>query len=93
MAIFNFFKAPKIRQYHHEYIYYDPDKEKREERLARMRAEIAAEKEVDAKPQPLLRKGTFQEKRTYNSAANKSRNIRLALLICVVVALIMFYMR
>ena len=37
MAIFNFIKPPKIRQYHHEYIYYDPQKEEREKRIERVR--------------------------------------------------------
>jgi hypothetical protein len=91
MAIFNFFKTPKVRQYHHEFIYYDPKKEEREERLKRVREEIECEKE--GKQQHILRKGVFQEQRTTNKASAQSRNIRLTILIVVVVALLMWYMK
>lgn len=91
MAIFNFFKTPKIRQYHHEYIYYDPAKEKREERLKRVREEI--ERENSGEPQPVLRKGVFQEMRKTNKTSLQARNIKLILLVMVVAALVMWYMR
>ena len=40
MAIFNFFKTPKIRQYNVSYRYYDPKKEEREERETRVNKEL-----------------------------------------------------
>ncbi len=91
MAIFNFFKMPKVRQYHHEYIYYDPDKEEREERLKRVRQQLANEK--SNKAQPMLRKGVFQSQRKTNTASQQSRNIRLMIFIFAVVALLVWYMR
>ncbi len=91
MAIFNFFKAAKVRQFHHEYIYYDPAKEEQEKRLQRVREEIANEKE--GKPQRIVRKGFLSEQRKNNKSDAQSRNIRLMLLIVVVAALLMWYMK
>ncbi len=91
MAIFNFFKTPKIRQYHHEYIYYDPAKEKREERLKRVREEIENEKE--GKPNPVLRKGVFHDMRKTNKTSVEGRNIKLMLLVGVVALLVFWYMK
>lgn len=87
MAIFNFFKTPKVRQYHHEYIYYDPEKEAREERLKRVREELAAEKRGE--PQQLVRKGFLSEQRK-TKTPNTASNIRWMLIVAIVALLIVW---
>lgn len=89
MAIFNFFKAPKVRQYHHEYIYYDPDKEEREERLKRVREQIANEKN-DSQPR-MLRYGVFQEQRKTGNGSNSAKSREIKLVVMVVVAAVLLF--
>lgn len=91
MAIFNFFKAPKIRQYHHEFIYYDPKKEERQERQKRVRAKLGLKE--DEKYHPLIRRGTFQELRKTKTPSASSRNTRLLLMIGAVIVILYFYMK
>ena len=89
MAIFNFFKAPKVRQYHHEYIYYDPDKEEREERLKRVREQI--ENEKSGSQPKVLRHGVFQEQRKTGNGTNAAQSREIKLVVMMVVAAVLLF--
>ena len=89
MSLFgNIFKAPKIRQYHHEYIYYNPDKEEMEERRKRVREELKQEK---SGAPALLQRGVFQKQRKTGTASARFSNMKtafwvfLAFVLCYIV--------
>ena len=84
MAIFNFFKTPKIRQYNVSYRYYDPKKEEREERLKRVQQQIADE------GSGLIRKGMFHEQSKIKRSSEKSRIIQMAIIAVAIFAIISF---
>lgn len=87
MAIFNFFKTPKIRQYNVSYRYYDPKKEEREERLKRVQQQIAEEKNGGS---GLVRKGMFHEQSKIKRSSEKSRIIQMAIIAVAIFAIISF---
>lgn len=87
MAIFNFFKTPKIRQYNVSYRYYDPQKEEREERLKRVQQQIADEKNGGS---GLVRKGMFREQSKIKRSSEKSRIIQMAIIAVAIFAIISF---
>ncbi|MBE6329897.1 MAG: hypothetical protein E7072_07270 [Bacteroidales bacterium] len=87
MAIFNFFKTPKIRQYNVSYRYYDPKKEEREERLKRVQQQIADEKNGGS---GLVRKGMFREQSKIKRSSEKSRIIQMAIIAVAIFAIISF---
>ncbi len=89
MALFQFFKTPKVRQFHHEYIYYDPKKEEREKRERRIRAELGLEKSDDNLS--LMRKGVFQEKRKNVKSSSEARQKRVLILAVAIAALIVYF--
>ena len=89
MAIFNFTKTPNIRRYHHEYIYYDPQKEEREKRIERIR------KKKEAKENGLLYadniRSAFSAQREERNKKRKGKsNIYIIVTAIVLVALIYF---
>ncbi len=86
MAIFNFTKTPNIRRYHHEYIYYDPQKEEREKRIERVR------KKKEAKENGLLYadniRNAFSAQREERNKKRKGNNVHYIIMAIVIVALI-----
>lgn len=87
MAIFDFVKTPKIRRYHHEYIYYDPKKEEREERIKRIQRKKEAEEKgelyVDS-----LKPGVFKSQLKSSSTMDNGKRMKLYITILTVGALI-----
>jgi len=86
MAIFDFLKAPKIRQYHHEYIYYDPQKEAREERIKRVQKKIQAKEKGGLYADNI--KSAYSSHREERNQKMKSNNVRYIITAIVIVALI-----
>ncbi len=87
MALLDIFKAPKIRRFEHKPIYWDPAKEKREERLDRAKQELGMKDENSAY-KPIIRKGTFQEQRKTASRERQGRVFRLLIIAFVIIALL-----
>lgn len=86
MAIFNFIKQPKIRQFHHDYIYYDPKKEERENRIKR----IQKKKEAQAKGELYADnlRGAFHSQLKSNAIKRKGNNTKLYITLFIIIALI-----
>ncbi len=91
---FNFFKQPEIRQFEHVPIYWNPQKEQSQERLKRVRDEIAAEQAAKnneaVNPEHVgvhLQRGFLSNQRKLKTAQNNGRTIRLAVIVGVVVSL------
>ena len=84
MALLGGFNRPKIRQFNHKPIYWDPEKEEREKREARIKQELNM---TDGQYRPNIRKDVFQEQRKTKSANKQMRLIRLFLLSPVIISL------
>lgn len=85
---FNFFKTPTVRKFEHKNIYWDPEKEKREERRERARQQIENETgNKNMAPHSTLRRGFLSEEQHERSAERSARSIRLAVYCAVLVAL------
>ncbi|MBO4530107.1 MAG: hypothetical protein IK017_00080 [Paludibacteraceae bacterium] len=92
MGMFSyFFQGPKIRQFHHECIYYDPKKEERENRERRIRAELGLEK--SSNNLSMMRKGVFQEQRKAAKSLDESRRRRVIILAVVIGALFLYIVK
>ncbi len=86
---FNFlFKTPKPRRFHYDPIFYDPEKEAREERIKRIMKEVNATGNGEYKPG--LTRGTFREyyKRTHKS--DRYRTLRLMIIVFILLMLAYF---
>lgn len=91
---FNFFKTPTIRQYNHINIYYDPKKEAREERRQRILQEIENQNgNHNMAPRRTLRKGFLTDQRKTKEADMKSQNIRLAMMLTALFAIVYYFCR
>ncbi len=88
MAIFDFTKQPKIRQFHHDYIYYDPQKEERENRIKR----IQKKKEAQAKGELYAEnlRGAFRSQLKSSALKRKSNNTKLYIMLAIIIALILW---
>ena len=87
MAIFNFFKTPKIRQYNVSYRYYDPQKEEREERIKRVQQKLAEEKKGEG---TIVRKGMFHEQSKIKRSSESSRMMQMCIMAIAIIALLYF---
>ena len=87
MALLNIFKTPKIRRFEYKPIYWDPAKERREERLERARQELGI-KEENSAYRPMVRKGVFREQRKTVLYDRQSRIFRLLIVASVIIVLL-----
>lgn len=94
MAVFSFFKTRKPRRYEHKPIYWDPQKEKAEERERRVKREMGIEESLE-EYKPAV-KGTFIQGTSHlrksvdrgdDADSRKYRNVRLAAIL-IILALI-----
>lgn len=93
MIKFTFVKTPRPRQYVHKNIYYDPEKEERQEREARVNKELGI-KPGDGTYTPSIRRGSFRRNRIDADVAEtrdmraerRSSNIRFLLIAVVLLA-------
>jgi hypothetical protein len=87
-----FFHLPKGKQFNVPYRFYDPKKEERDKRDARIRAEMDADKDNKEHEFGTNIKGSFSsglKKNRFTRNERKKSNIRL-LLIFVILALLVF---
>lgn len=97
MAFFSFYNVRKPRKFNHQPIYWDPRKEKLEERTKRIRREMGLE-EIDEDYKPQI-KGTFVEGTTHlkkrvekgeTPQGRSYKNVTLALALVVLLAFLWF---
>lgn len=93
MFKFTFIKAPRPRQYYHKNIYYDPEKEERQERDARINKELGITP-PDGTYTPSIKRGSFRRNRmddipeTRDIRSERRRaNIRFLIIAIVLIAL------
>lgn len=71
--------TPKPRRYRHVNIYYDPEKEEREERENRVTKELNVERGVVSDPAEFktsIKRGTFRRMRKFDAAGMDDENIQ-----------------
>jgi hypothetical protein len=85
-----FFKTPRIRGFEHKPIYWNPEKERREERLERVKQELGMTEEEGAY-KPLIRRGTFREQRTTIPHQRRQSTIFRVLLIALAIIALVYY--
>ena len=91
-----FFHTPEAKRFNYRPRFYDPDKEERENREARIKEElgIVEEKVDDGKPFRANLKGQFRNpdgwKAKSSSSARKSQNRRLVILVFILA--LVFYL-
>lgn len=97
MAFFSFYNVRKPRKFNHQPIYWDPRKEKLEERTQKIRREMGLEK-IDENYKPQI-KGTFVEGTTHlkrklekgeTSQGRTYKNVKLVLAVVILLALLWF---
>ncbi|MBN1388397.1 MAG: hypothetical protein JW965_08130 [Bacteroidales bacterium] len=82
----SFFKHYKPRGFNYNPMYYDPEKEKREERERRIKAELGIKEDSDKQYIPRITRGSM----TNYFRQNKTRVQRYTLIRLIVIALVLF---
>lgn len=82
----SFFKQFKPRGFNYTPMYYDPEKERREERERRIKAELGIKEDGDSEYVPRITRGSM----TNYFRQNKTRVQRYTLIRLVVIALVLF---
>jgi len=77
---FSFFKLPKARQYNHKPIYYDPEKEEREQKLKQNNVNADSERRINFRKNKQARKDTTKT------------NIRLIAIIIALIFLAIYFL-
>jgi len=93
-----FFHLPKGKQFHIPYRFYDPRKEEREDREARIKAELGLDKDGEKKPSRYggAIKGSFRSGMKASRFARKERtksNIRLLLILAALAFLAYLFLK
>jgi len=73
MAIFQIFKKPQIRNFNIPYRFYDPDKEEREEREARIKRELGLDDKEESIDYKSAISGSFRNRLSPRFDAKKER--------------------
>jgi len=89
MALPRFFKTREPNRFNYTPLYWDPQKEKREERVRRIKAELGQEVELGKRSTTITR-GSFRQ---YNSRSTRraGRESNLRILIIVSLLLLLAY--
>lgn len=88
MAIPRLFKIPKHKEFNYRPIYFDPEKEEREERIKRIKAEMGV-KDEDGKPyKPGIVRGQMRgQYRQHYTQSKRQSNVRLIVILLTLFAL------
>ena len=90
MNIPRFFKIPRHRQFNYQPLYYDPEKEEREERNREIKRELGIKDEKDSEYRPTIRRGSMKAYFKGNKRAQRNSNLRLVLIIIFLLFLAYF---
>ena len=94
MAMAKFFNTPKPKKFHIEPRYWDPEKEKREARERRIKAEMGIKSE-DGTYHPYLSKGDFRKglsKGKWHAGTQRRRSNTRLLVLIVLLGLLLYLM-
>ncbi len=81
MALIRLFRLPRHKQFEYKPLYYNPEKEKIEERRKRLAQEIGASEEPETGYTSAIRRGSMRSHFHTNVKARKQSNLRLVLII------------
>ncbi len=90
MNIPRFFKIPRHRQFNYQPLYYDPEKEEREERNREIKRELGIKDEEEGEYRPTIRRGSMKAYFKGNKRARRNSNLRLVLIIIFLLFLAYF---
>lgn len=94
MGIPRFFKTREPNRFNYKPLYWDPDKEKREERVRRIKAELGQEVELGKRPSSTITRGSFRQYSSRsNRKAGRESNLRIILIVALLllIAYLFFY--
>ena len=94
MGVPRFFKLHRPKRFEYNPIYWDPEKEEREERIRRIKQEMGMEEEGATIQRSSIKRGSFRQyKRKTKVRASRSSNIRLIIILAVLFLLsyLIFY--
>jgi len=89
MNIPRFFKIPRHRQFNYQPLYYDPNKEEREERNREIKRDLGLTDEK-REYRPTIRRGSMRAYFKGNKRSERNSNIRLVLIIIFLLFLAYF---
>lgn len=81
MGIPRFFKLPNHKRFDYQPLYYDPVKEKREERNKTIASELGIKAEGETGYKPGITRGSMHAQRFRNKKVSRQSNFRLVLII------------
>ncbi len=87
MGIPRFIKLPHHKQFNYSPRYWDPEKEEREDRIRRIKAEMGIEVSRDGKTTTIKRGSFRQTSQKTKVRATRSSNIRLVVILAVLLFL------
>ncbi|MCF8225294.1 MAG: hypothetical protein K9J30_05405 [Bacteroidales bacterium] len=93
MGIPRFFKLTEPNRFNYQPLYWDPDKEDREERVRRIKAELGQEVEFNKKSSAITRGSFRQYSGKTRRKAGRESNLRLFVIAAVLMLLayLLFY--
>lgn len=90
MNIPRFFKTPRHRQFNYQPLYYDPEKEEREERNREIKRELGIQQGNPGDYRPTIRRGSMKAYFKGNKRAERRSNLRLFLIVIFLLFLAYF---
>lgn len=91
MGIPRFIKLPRHKQFNYSPRYWDPEKEEREDRIRRIKAEMGIEVTRDSGNRTTIKRGSFRQA-SKNAKVRATRNSNIRLVIILAVLLILAYL-
>ncbi|MFO7657606.1 MAG: hypothetical protein R6W78_11100 [Bacteroidales bacterium] len=85
MAIFQFFKLDKHKEFNYTPLYYDKEKEEFNERVRRIEEEMGITKSSDGY-KPGIKKGTLRENLHSSKRQNRTGSMRFFLILLILLA-------
>lgn len=92
MAI-SFIKLPRYKRFEYTPRYWDPEKEKREERIREIKREMGVEIPFDSNRTTTIRRGSFRQRQKQKAKASRASNIRLMVILAALflIAYLIFF--
>jgi hypothetical protein len=81
MAIIRLFRLPRNKRFNYQPLYYDPEKEEKQERMRRIESELGIKREVTEGYRTTITRGSMRSYFHKNEKARKQSNFRLVIII------------
>lgn len=88
MGIPRFFKLPEVKKFHYQPLYYNAEKERKEERIRRISSELGLNK--DEVFVSNIQRGSFRSSLKKIRKVNRTSNIRLIVIIIILILISYF---